>query len=150
MPPHLFVLRLSWLDSFLTFSLEAPRFGTTIITDHDAKGSAPLKLPTTHCLKHVFRVWLGLAQLKNGISLTNPWYPKAHFKFSHLCYASIKQAQYEATVKLLGSFRLTAGRGHLHPHCIFTEQVLETVSQSLRLSCTSELTRQGIALFYSF
>ena len=80
----------------------------------------------------------------------NPWYPKAHFKFSHLCYALIKQPQYEATVKLLGSFRLTAGNRHLHRYCIFTEQVLETVSQSLRLSCTSELTRQGIALFYSF
>ena len=85
-----------------------------------------------------------------GISLTTPWYPKAHFKVSLLYYALIQQPQYEATVKLLGSFRLTAGRGHLHPHCIFTEQVLETVSQSLRLSCTSELTRQGIALFYSF
>jgi hypothetical protein len=82
--------------------------------------------------------------------ISTPWYPKAHLKVSHLCYASIKQPQYEATVKLLGSFRLTAGRGHLHPHCIFTEQVLETVSQSLRLSCTSELTRQGIALFYSY
>ncbi len=79
-----------------------------------------------------------------------PWYPKAHFKVSHLCYALIQQPQYEATVKLLGSFRLTAGRGHLHPHCIFTEQVLETVSQSLRLSCTSELTRQGNALFFSY
>ena len=71
--------------------------------------------------------------------ISTPRNPKARFKVSHLCYALIKQPQYETTVKLLGSFRLTAGRGHLHPHCIFTEQVLETVSQSLRLSCTSEL-----------
>ncbi len=82
--------------------------------------------------------------------ISTPRNPKARFKVSHLCYASIKQPQYEATVKLLGSFRLIAGRGHLHPHCIFTEQVLETVSQSLRHSCTSELTRQGIALFFLF
>ena len=57
--------------------------------------------------------------------------------------------QYQVAVKLLGSFRLTAGNRHLHRYCIFTEHVLETVSHSLRLSCTSELTRQGIALFYS-
>jgi hypothetical protein len=82
--------------------------------------------------------------------ISTPRNPKARFKVSHLCYASIKQPQYEPTVKLLGSFRLTAGRGHLHPHCIFTEQVLETVSQSLRHSCTSELTRQGTALFCSY
>ena len=84
-----------------------------------------------------------------GISLTTPRYPKARFKVSPLYYALIQQPQYEATVKLLGSFRLTAGTRHLHRDCIFTEQVLETVSQSLRHSCTSELTRQGIALYNS-
>ena len=118
--------------------------------DHDAKGSAPLKLPATHCLSKIFSTRLGTARLKSGISLATPRYPKARFKVSHLCYALIKQPQYEATVKLLGSFRLTAGRGHLHPHCIFTEQVLETVSQSLRHSCTSELTRQGNTLYIPF
>ena len=72
------------------------------------------------------------------------------FNVSHLCYASIEQPQYEATVKLPGSFRLTAGTRHLYRDCIFTEQVLETVSQSLRHSCTSELTRQGNTLYFSF
>ena len=71
------------------------------------------------------------------------------FKSSHLCYADTKLIQYQAIVKLLGSFRLTAGNRHLHRYCIFTELLLETVSQSLRHSCTSELTRQGITLFYS-
>ena len=72
------------------------------------------------------------------------------FKVSHLCYAYITQPQYQAVVKLLGSFRLTTGNRHLHRYCIFTEQVLETVFHSLRHSCTSELTRQGITLYYSF
>lgn len=72
------------------------------------------------------------------------------FKVSHLCYAGSTQPQYQAIVKLLGSFRLTTGNRHLHRYCIFTERVLETVSQSLRHSCTSELTRQGITLYYSF
>src|SRR3989344_2059822 len=69
------------------------------------------------------------------------------FNLSHLCYAVSTYTQYQATVKLLGSFRLAAGRGHLHPHCIFTELFPETVVQSLRHSCASELTRQGISLF---
>ncbi len=72
------------------------------------------------------------------------------FKVSHLCYAYITQPQYQAVVKLLGSFRLTTGNRHLHRYCIFTERVLETVFHSLRHSCTSELTRQGITLYYSF
>jgi hypothetical protein len=75
---------------------------------------------------------------------------KGCFKVSHLCYAYNTQPQYEAVVKLLGSFRLTVGNRHLHRYCIFTERVLETVFHSLRHSCTSELTRQGITLYYSF
>ena len=75
---------------------------------------------------------------------------KECFKVSHLCYAWITQPQYQAIVKLLGSFRLTTGNRHLHRYCIFTERVLETVFHSLRHSCTSELTRQGITLYYSF
>src|SRR3989344_6784690 len=72
------------------------------------------------------------------------------FKVSHLCYATHPYIQYQITVKLLGSFRLAAGRRHLHRPCIFTEQVLETVPNSLYHSCASELTRQGISLFASF
>jgi hypothetical protein len=75
---------------------------------------------------------------------------KDRFKVSHLCYAWTTQPQYQAVVKLLGSFRLTTGNRHLHRYCIFTERVLETVFHSLRHSCTSELTRQGITLYYSF
>jgi hypothetical protein len=47
--------------------------------------------------------------------------------------------QYQVAVKLLGSFRLAAGNRHLHRYCIFTEQVPETVLQSLHYSCASEL-----------
>ena len=74
-----------------------------------------------------------------AISLTTPWYPKVHFKVSPLCYVCKSYPQYQAAVKLLGSFRLTAGNRHLHRYCIFTEQIPETVLQSLYHSCTSEL-----------
>ena len=85
-----------------------------------------------------------------AISLTTPWYPEVHFKVSPLCYVCKTYSQYQVAVKLLGSFRLTAGNRHLHRYCIFTEQIPETVLQSLYHSCTSELTRQGISLFVSF
>ena len=84
------------------------------------------------------------------ISLSSRVQPKSYTSnLSPLFYAVIEHTQYQARVKLTGSFRLSAARGHLHPHCIFTELLPETVPQSLRHSCTSELTRQGISLFYS-
>ena len=84
------------------------------------------------------------------ISLSSRVQPKPYTSnLSSLFYAVIEHTQYQARVKLTGSFRLSAARGHLHPHCIFTELLPETVPQSLRHSCTSELTRQGISLFYS-
>ncbi len=45
-----------------------------------------------------------------------------------------------------GSFCPAAGRRHLHRHCNFAGSLVETVPHSLRLSCGSELTRQGISL----
>ncbi|TKY50389.1 hypothetical protein E2542_SST27851 [Spatholobus suberectus] len=44
----------------------------------------------------------------------------------------------------IGSFCPGAGSPHLHRHVYFTESLSETVPRSLRLSCGSELTRQGI------
>src|SRR5690606_41556742 len=45
-----------------------------------------------------------------------------------------------------GSFRPVAGNLHLHRYYNFAASLLETVPRSLRLSCGSELTRQGISL----
>src|SRR5262252_1949265 len=50
----------------------------------------------------------------------------------------------------MGSFRLTAGTPHLHGEFNFTEPMLETAGKSLRHSCRSELTRQGISLDWSY
>ena len=49
-------------------------------------------------------------------------------------------------LRFTGSFRLAAGMSHLHDNYSFTESLVETVLQSLRHSCRSELTRQGISL----
>ena len=48
----------------------------------------------------------------------------------------------------MGSFRPGAGNQYLHWHFNFTECIVETVPKSLRLSCGSELARQGISLPY--
>jgi len=48
--------------------------------------------------------------------------------------------------RFTGSFRLTAGTWHLHHGYSFTGSLVETAHQSLRHSCRSELTRQGISL----
>ena len=64
---------------------------------------------------------------------------KKRFKVYRLRYASETYTQYQAVVKLLGSFRLAAGNRHLHRYCIFTELIPETVLQTLHYS-----TRQNL------
>ncbi len=71
---------------------------------------------------------------------------KCRFKSSPLLYASKIISQYLTTVKLPGSFRLAAGKQHLHCYCIFTGRLVETVLKSLSHSCGPELTWQGITL----
>lgn len=56
----------------------------------NAKGSAPLKLPATHCLRWVLPTGLETTKIKGAISLATPRYPKARFKVSHLYYALIQ------------------------------------------------------------
>jgi hypothetical protein len=48
----------------------------------------------------------------------------------------------------MGSFRLAIYISYDHNNSNFTKLVLKTIKQSLRHSCTSELTRQGISLHY--
>ena len=82
-----------------------------------------------------------------AISLSSRLQPRPEpSNLSPLCYAGQTHFQYQVAVKLLGSFRLTAGNRHLHRYCIFTERVPETVLQSLHHSCSCELTTQGISL----
>src|SRR5947207_7449906 len=48
----------------------------------------------------------------------------------------------------MGSFRLAASRGYLHPQYNFAESLVETARMLLCHSCRSELTRQGISLVW--
>ena len=50
-------------------------------------------------------------------------------KASHLSYADRTNIQDQGTVKVLGSFRLLAGRRHLHRHYNFAESLAETAAE---------------------
>ena len=71
---------------------------------------------------------------------------RAHFTVSHLSYTNRTEHQYQAIVKVPGSFRPAARNEHLYSYCNFAEFMVETVGKSLLHSCRSELTRQGISL----
>src|SRR5438105_15818554 len=53
---------------------------------------------------------------------------------------------YTTLFRSTGSFRPTTGTRHLHRDYSFTGSLVETAPKSLRHSCRSELTRQGISL----
>src|ERR671917_322938 len=72
------------------------------------------------------------------------WRPS--FTGSHLSYTITFGYQCQAIVKVPGSFRPAARNEHLYSYCNFAGPVVETVGKSLRHSCRSELTRQGISL----
>ena len=111
------------------------------------EATAPVKLPTRQCPRPRSGAWVrspeqsgwyfnvGSLESKNPSSKP-PTYPT--------------QNNPKITAKLqlrfMGSFRLSAGRGHLHPRCNFAESLVETVEMLLCHSCRSELTRQGISL----
>src|SRR5438105_12182792 len=53
---------------------------------------------------------------------------------------------YTTLFRSTGSFRPATGTRHLHRDYSFTGSLEETAPKSLRHSCRSELTRQGISL----
>ena len=71
------------------------------------------------------------------------WRPR--LSASRLCYTIHTECQYQGIVKVPGSFRPSALNEHLYSYCNFAELLVETVGKSLRHSCRSELTRQGIS-----
>src|SRR5699024_582114 len=73
---------------------------------------------------------------------------RSGFTGSHLSYTNHPKHQCQAIVKVPGSFRPAARNEHLYSYCNFTGPMVETVGKSLRHSCRSELTRQGISLPY--
>src|SRR3989338_1945325 len=132
--------------SFETQQLNIPSTFVCVrsATVYIPKDSAPLKLPTRNCLSSFFPPRLENITNKMAISLSSRFHPRTKpSNLSPLCYVCKSYPQYQVAVKLLGSFRLTAGNRHLHRYCIFTEQIPETVLQSLYHSCTSELTRHN-------
>src|SRR5690349_25063436 len=71
------------------------------------------------------------------------WRPR--FTGSHLSYTSYFGYQCQAIVKVPGSFRPAARNEHLYSYCNFAGPVVETVGKSLRHSCRSEVTPEGLS-----
>ena len=129
------------LDARLPTALRAPLGPSVTFWE----GTAPVKLPTCHGpvagLRPTVRIkvasgWyftVGSTKSSNLASLP-PTYP------TQMIPRSNDKLQSSST----GSFCPAAGRRHLHRHCNFTGSLVETVLQSLRHSCRSELTRQEL------
>lgn len=65
---------------------------------------------------------------------------------SYLAYIDLIFLQELPIVKMPGAFRPIRNILHLHNNFNFTELIFETVGKSLRHSCRTEITRQGILL----
>ena len=111
------------------------------------EATAPVKLPARQCPAPCFRE-----------SVRNPEHPGWYFNVGSAETAipasqpptystqNIPNLTVKLQLRFMGSFRLAAGRGYLHPQDNFAESLVETAGMSLRHSCRSELTRQGISL----
>ena len=130
----------------------SPRFPTVASVPSNSsvtlwEETAPVKLPTIHC-----------PQSRSGTKVRTSNTPGWYFNVgsTRTSVLASKPPTYptqicsKSNVKLqkrfMGSFRLSAGRLHHHKHFNFAESLEETVWRSLRHSCRSELTRQGISL----
>jgi len=110
------------------------------------EATAPVKLPTRHCFSTFLPSGLEHNFKKTGVSLATPSRPKAKFQSLPATLRRLKLNSIPSCSKASRVFRLAAGTQRLRWTRIFTELLVETVPQSLYLSCTSEITRQGITL----
>ena len=111
------------------------------------EATAPVKLPTRQCSSPGSRVQVRFPDYPGwyfNVGSTEPRSPAS----KPPTYPTQNNPKITAKLQLrfMGSFRLSAGRGHLHPRCNFAESLVETVEMLLCHSCRSELTRQGISL----
>ncbi len=115
----------------LRYSLGGSRPSQTAHLTGSPTGKGQVRIP-------MIREWYftGDSPLAGTSGSTSPTYP-THGSQKH----SIR-----LQLRFTGSFRPAAGNRYLRRYCNFTESLLETVPNSLCLSCRSELTRQGISL----
>ncbi|KAJ8424715.1 hypothetical protein Cgig2_013843 [Carnegiea gigantea] len=87
---------------------------------------------------------------RNCLPSTVPWPVGPDTRLELTPFQSAAQERPKANPReqssFIGAFCPGAGSPHLNRHVYFTEPLSETVPRSLRLSCGSELTRQGISL----
>src|SRR4029079_12356364 len=150
---HLLDLSVSQSSSLAAFALYA-RFPTVLREPLRAsvtfwEATAPVKLPAWHCSppglrrgvrSPIHQGWyLKVGSTSAAANASQPpTYPERNGPHSNT----------RLSYRFTGSFRLAPGTRHLPRDCNFTEPLVETAFNSLRHSCRSELTRQGISLPY--
>ena len=136
--PSAFAL-FKWFPTILREPLSA--------SDTLSEATAPVKLPAWHCptagsqrlvRNPILQGWYPNSDsIETGVPISqSPTYP-VH---------AVPNPSIKLEYSSMGSFRPGAGNQHLHWYFNFTGCIVETVLKSLRLSCGSELTRQGISL----
>ena len=136
--PSAFAL-FEWFPSILREPLGA--------SDTLSEATAPVKLPVWHCPT------AGSRRLVRNPILQG-WYPNSGSTITGVTVCkpptypvhAIPSPSTRLESSSMGSFRPGAGNQHLHWYFNFTGCIVETALKSLRLSCGSELTRQGISL----
>src|SRR3954463_4830219 len=144
-------MSLSQSSSLAAFTLYA-RFPTVLREPLRAsvtfwEATAPVKLPAWHCSppglrrgvrNAIHQGWylkVGSTPAAAGASKP-PTYPERNAPHSNT----------RLQKRFTGASLRAKGTRHLHRDCNFTEPLVETAPKSLRHSCRSELTRQGISL----
>ena len=131
------------LYGWFPFSLSTPLGASVTFLE----ATAPVKLPAWHGS-------LPSSWVKVRVKTSSGWYfsddspePRSPGSKSPT-YATHESQKHSIRLQLrfTGSFRPAAGNRYLRRYCNFTESLVETVPNSLCLSCRSELTRQGISL----
>ncbi len=129
-----------WFPTILNLPLRA---SVTLL-----EATTPVKLPTIHCPTPGFTGFMVRCQR------TKEWYFKVVSMVTSVATSKtptypthqFSNTNIKLQLRCTGSIRLTAGTPHFHGEFNFTGMMLETAEQSLRHSCASELTWQGISL----
>ncbi len=112
------------------------------------EATAPVKLPTRQCPRsRLTGRRLEAQNIQGGISTLAPPRPESRLQSLPPILRRLSRASLPSYSKgSRGLSVLPRVQGIFTPECNFAESLVETVGKSLRHSCRSELTRQGISL----
>ena len=131
------------LAGWFPFSLREPLGASVTLS----QATAPVKLPTCHRPTPGLRAAVRVNSASGWYFNVDSTHPGGHASQSPSYPTQTQPSRYgRLQSSSTGSFCPAAGLAHLYATFNFAGSLVETVPHSLRLSCGSELTRQGISL----